>query len=64
LKYKHLFHMVLGYKRVCDIMEVDIMEFRVPQFFCCLTTGAAKIALFHLYECQKVVSTWDIYKCS
>ena len=29
LNYEHPFPRVLGYKRVYDIMEVDIMKFRV-----------------------------------
>jgi hypothetical protein len=29
LNYEHPFPRVLEYKRVCDIMEVDITEFRV-----------------------------------
>jgi hypothetical protein len=29
VNYKHAFPRVSGYQRVCDIMEVDITEFRV-----------------------------------
>jgi hypothetical protein len=33
LNYKYSFPRVPGYQRVCDIMEVDIMEFKVYEIF-------------------------------
>ena len=32
MNYEHPFPRVSGYLRVCDIMEIDIMEFKVYYF--------------------------------
>jgi hypothetical protein len=42
IDYKHLFPRVSGYKRVSDIMEVDIMEFRVYMGRACCKERASQ----------------------
>ena len=34
MNYEHPFPSVSGYQRVCDIMEIDITEFRVNVIWC------------------------------